>query len=404
MSLLTNGFVGIGTIAPPTYLTVINAIMVSNNTANGDQFIAYVNDLQYWHSGVYGSVLDDWRLHDQTHSRYAFNVSASDGSVYVPFGLHSTNSIATTVLGVNAGVNGDMTNGVATGFQAGQLTKQCYLSVFDGYSAGQQASNCYASVFNGYWAGYQATNSFNSLFSGYQAGKFATNCDNSIFAGYLCGVSANGARNSIFLGPWTGTNTARASTLLIDGAYQGTNALIYGEFDNKRIRINGVLEVTNGLFVNAFSNGVAPPTVVKQPIGLFGTLNAAITNSFVANGVYTTLTNYAGGENLTNGFTAKPGWAGGFLTNQTAGFYRIDFHATMIPGNSDVVELELFFDETGHEETAVFGSYDNPARVRTMTSNGIHWLPANTGVSLRVKNSSATAVEVWRAGLSIGTP
>ena len=326
---------------------------------------------------------------------------------------------ANVFIGSSAGYQATSARGIWIGTDAGYTENSSSNGVFIGYQAGYGAVRSIQGAVMGYQAGYGSRDTLWMVAIGSSTGLRATNCNymtaigpgaayeaknctNGVFIGQDAGLRALGATNSIFIGPSAGTNNVRPNTLLIDGAYQGTNALIYGEFDNKRVRINGVFEVTNGLFVNAFSNGVAPPTVVKQPIGLFAALTCNITNSFTANAVYTPLTNYNGV--ITNGFTARAGWAGGFLTNQTAGFYRVDFYATMLPGNSEILELELFFDETGHEETAVYGHFDTVARVRTLTSSGIHWLPASTGVSVRVKNSAASAIAVWRAGLSIGTP
>jgi hypothetical protein len=419
MRLTSAGFLGVGVANPLVPIHVWGSGIFSNNVVDSDVLISYVNDAQRWVEGVYGSALDDFRIYDLGNTRVAIGAAAANGVVYIPNGLHSTNSIGCTVLGYQAAAPGQVTNGVAIGYQAGNGTLVCKEAVFVGYQAGLLAKNCTDGVFVGDFAGYWATNcvntvingaaagllamsSSNSVFVGFAAGQNATNCAFSTFLGMNAGWPSSGADHSVFIGYNAGTNTVRPNTLLIDTAGQGTNALIYGEFDNKLIRINGVIEVTNGLFVNAFSNGVAPPTVVKQPIGLFATLTCDITNSFTANAVYTPLTNYTGV--ITNGFTARAGWAGGFLTNQTAGFYRVDFSASMLPGNNEILELELFFNETGHEETAVYGHFDTVARVRTLTSSGIHWLPANTGVSLRVKNTAASAIAVWRAGLSIGTP
>lgn len=166
---------------------------------------------------------------------------------------------------------------------------------------------------------------------------------------------------------------------------------------------NGVA-TANGLFVIDPTNGIAPPPTVVQPIGLFGSMMLSGTTNTVtigSAGTYYTLTNY--GTVRTNGFGANK--ATGFLTNTVAGYYRITVYASMIGGASDTMEGEVFLNETGREEIALFGSYDAPARVRTMSSTGILYIPANTGISFRLNNRSDTDnISVWRAAITVGTP
>lgn len=131
---------------------------------------------------------------------------------------------------------------------------------------------------------------------------------------------------------------------------------------------------------------------------LNGTTNTVTVGSA---GTYYTLTNY--GTVRTNGFGANP--ATGFLTNTVAGYYRITVYASMISGASDTLEGETFLNETGKEEISLFGSYDAPARVRTMSSTGILYIPANTGISFRLNNRTDNDnITVWRAAITVGTP
>lgn len=166
----------------------------------------------------------------------------------------------------------------------------------------------------------------------------------------------------------------------------------------------GDLSLSNRLFVAAVTNGVAPPSRVLQPIGLFGSMMFSLATNTVtigSAGTYYALTNYSVAR--TNGFGAN--LATGFLTNTVAGYYRVTVYASMIGGASDTLEGETFLNETGKEEISLFGSYDNPARVRTMSSTGILYIPANTGISFRLNNRSDTDnITVWRAAITVGTP
>lgn len=155
---------------------------------------------------------------------------------------------------------------------------------------------------------------------------------------------------------------------------------------------------------SAPTNGIAPPPYVPQPIGLFGCIHIENTTNVItigSAGVYYRLTNFT--TVATNGFAAAR--TNGFMTNLVAGFYRVTMYASVISGASDTLEGEFFTGETGQEEVSFFGSFDAPARVRTMSSTGIVYLPANTPLSMRLNNRTDNDnITVWRAALTVGTP
>lgn len=209
-----------------------------------------------------------------------------------------------------------------------------------------------------------------------------------------------------------GTNTTDVS-LTLESANLGNNPFIDATTNTKSVfslskdgavKAAGSVTATNGLFVIAPTNANTSPLDAPQPVGLFGSMMLIGTTNTVtigSSGTYYTLTNY--NTVRTNGFISNK--ATGFLTNTVAGYYRITVYASMIGGNSDTMEGEVFLNETGREEIAVFGSYDNPARVRTMSSTGILYIPANTGISFRLNNRSDTDnISVWRGAITVGTP
>lgn len=165
-----------------------------------------------------------------------------------------------------------------------------------------------------------------------------------------------------------------------------------------------VIITTNGqIFITAPTNAVAPPAQVLQPIGYFASMMLTNTNTVTigAGSTYYVLTNFT--TLRTNGFVTIG--TNGFITNVTAGFYRITCNVSMVGGGSDTLEGALFLDETRKPEITVFGTYDNPARIRTMSASGILYMPAATGLSFRLNNNSgANNITVWRAGVTIGTP
>lgn len=147
-----------------------------------------------------------------------------------------------------------------------------------------------------------------------------------------------------------------------------------------------------------------PPPIVNQPIGCFGSMMMqGVTNlvTVAAPNTYLVVSNYQ--TIRTNQFIAAP--VTGYLTNQVAGFYRIMYYLALVGGNSDTIETEIQVNGVGREEIASFGTYDTPARIRTITVNGVLYLAANSFVCVTVNNrSAANNITIWRGGFTMGTP
>ena len=158
--------------------------------------------------------------------------------------------------------------------------------------------------------------------------------------------------------------------------------------------------------ISAFSstNGVAPPPSVMQPIVLFGSMMMSTSTNTVtvgSSGTYYVLTNY---QTLrTNGFGAN-GFTG-YLTNTVAGFYRLSYYITAVPGNGNTLESEVQINGIGKEEISCFHTYDTPARTDALAASGVLYIPAGASIALTLNNRSAASnITVWRAGLTVGTP
>lgn len=199
-------------------------------------------------------------------------------------------------------------------------------------------------------------------------------------------LTSNGAagRGNVGIGTTTPTN----GTLEVKGTIYASGALTASN-----------LVATVRIYTAVQTNDVAGATT-NTPIGLFGCMTMDITNSYVANGVYSTVTNFS--HVRTNGFISNP--ATGYLTNTVAGYYKISYYIAAVPGNGDMLEGEININGVGREEISMFGSYDNPARIRTISSSGIMFLPANSYTCFQLKNTSASAISVWRGGITISTP
>lgn len=84
---------------------------------------------------------------------------------------------------------------------------------------------------------------------GRASGFNASGASQSIFQGYLSGHDATNSSYSIFQGANSGYSVIRPSTWIVDSRSTnvGTNGLIYGEFDNFRMSVNGTLSVRTNL-------------------------------------------------------------------------------------------------------------------------------------------------------------
>jgi hypothetical protein len=243
----SNGNVGIGTNNPQSKLHVTD---LSANSVPG---IRISDDVQSFAMRVNGANLDEFQIYDVNDSRLALGVSEVDGAVFVPNGLHSTNAIGTTVLGVNAAVDSQMTNGVATGYNAGYQSSNSYGSVFDGYYAGYQSSNSYSSVFDGYYAGRQSLNSYNSVFDGYTAGYQSSNSYSSVFDGYYAGRQSSNSYNSVFDGYYAGYQSSNSYGSVFDGytaGYQSLNSYnsVFDGYNAGYLSLNSYNSVFDGYY------------------------------------------------------------------------------------------------------------------------------------------------------------
>jgi len=165
--------------------------------------------------------------------------------------------------------------------------------------------------------GSNTTGSYNT-FLGVSTGGSTTTGNNNTFLGSLAGNSNTTGNGNVFLGYGAGQIETGSNKLYIDNS--STSApLIYGEFDNNFLTINGNLEVVapnNGLIylsnvttdntnkvsrmlVNHYSNA-------QLPVYLFGAASTS-TNNFVAFGGGNTIGNAATQIDLfTAGNTTTP--------------------------------------------------------------------------------------------------
>ncbi|MEO9803145.1 MAG: hypothetical protein ABJF04_07855 [Reichenbachiella sp.] len=90
----------------------------------------------------------------------------------------------------------------------------------------------------------QATSGNINIAIGFQAGSNKTGGNNNVIIGPFAGQENANGENNIFLGAFAGQNETGSDKLYIENSNSET-PLIYGEFDNGLLRINGTLNVNN---------------------------------------------------------------------------------------------------------------------------------------------------------------
>jgi len=169
-------------------------------------------------------------------------------------------------------------------------------NTFLGARAGNTNTNESDNTFVGYWSGISAmgnSNSFlgsesgasnfgsNNAFLGFEAGRNSSNSSESVYIGMQSGFQTTGSSNTflgyqtgfnningtgnIFLGFGAGQNETGSNKLFIENS-DSSFPLIYGEFDNDLLRVNGTLNI-NSLYSLPTIAGAAGQVLTNDGTG-----------------------------------------------------------------------------------------------------------------------------------------
>jgi len=186
--------------------------------------------------------------------------------------------------------NSSGTRNIVLGTQSGYGIRAGGYNIFMGYQSGYSTAGISGSenIGIGHSTGYSLTSGANNIMVGQDAGKLTTSgADNiifgrqagtanqtgsgNIFLGYQTGYSSTGGTN-IMIGESAGRNNTGTSNIFIgyQAAYNesgsnklyiensnSTSPLIYGEFDNDYVKINGNLEITEEIKVGGVATTAA---------------------------------------------------------------------------------------------------------------------------------------------------
>ncbi len=130
---------------------------------------------------------------------------------------------------------------VMIGYQAGAESESVIQTVAIGKESGKNLANAGYNTLIGTRAGINSTNAFFNTFIGTGSGQENTTGDDNVYLGYNTGYNSNGSKN-VFIGAQAGLNEAGSNKLYIESS-PSSSPLIYGEFDNDLLRINGELDL-----------------------------------------------------------------------------------------------------------------------------------------------------------------
>ncbi len=185
----------------------------------------------------------------ETYKLDGTTVLSNQGSLNIFVGQDAGNSntsgIYNTFSGYQAGYyNTSASFNTFSGYKAGYYNTGHY-NTFSGYRAGYSNTTGIGNTISGYQAGLDNTTGYHNTFSGYRAGYSNTTGNHNTFLGNLTGYSNTTGSGNVFIGRKAGYSETDSNTLYIENS-DSTSPLIYGEFDNDLVAINGQLKITGG--------------------------------------------------------------------------------------------------------------------------------------------------------------
>jgi hypothetical protein len=180
-------------------------------------------------------------------------------------------------IGYKAGESDDANNrkSVYIGYEAGQQTNG-FGNVAVGANAMTTNNTGTENVAIGASAGYQSDGT-NNVFVGRDAGRVALNGNNNTYVGHDAGRLATGSGN-VLIGKSSGEIMQGSNKLAIANSAT-TNPLIYGEFDNNLLRVNGRLNI-NGVYELPETVGSSGQVLSYDGSGALQWVNPSATTSF----------------------------------------------------------------------------------------------------------------------------
>jgi hypothetical protein len=331
-----------------------------SNTGNGNTFVGY------------------WAGASTTSSYNTFVGSSS--------GRNNTSGIANTFIGHRAGnANSTGDNNTFMGYRAGYDTTGGSDNTFVGFYAGNTNDTGNFNTFIGRDAGSANTTGSSNIYMGYYAGSKNINGYANVFIGREAGRNNLYGHSNLFLGYQAGYNESGSDKLYIDNS-DVSSPLIYGEFGNDIVAINGKLGVgtqapsydmevettgKNAIFGLDRTDGAKTVLASRSNMGALGTL----TNHpllLAVNSVWKLKLNADNSLSMSNGATCS---AVGVWTDASSRAYKENIHALTIDeakeALSDLNPVKYNYKKDKEEEYLGFIAEDVPDLVASKDRKGM---------------------------------
>jgi Chaperone of endosialidase len=192
-------------------------------------------------TGFYNTFLGSVAGYSNTTGNYNIFIGNDAGN-------YNTTGYENTFMGTWAGYsNTTGHDNTFLGYGAGQHNNASY-NTFIGEYAGFFDTTGQSNTFLGQGAGYSNTNGSGNVYIGNGAGASNIGGGANIFVGQGAGYNNLGLGN-VFIGNLAGYNETGSNKLYIDNS-DTTTPLIYGEFDNNKVVINGTLTATTSMTIS----------------------------------------------------------------------------------------------------------------------------------------------------------
>jgi hypothetical protein len=255
----------------------------------------------------------------------------------------------------------------------------------------------------------------NNTALGYQSGYSNSTGSNNLYLGYNAGYQNTGSGN-VMIGNETGYAETGNNKLYINNAQaDAVNALVYGEFDNKKFRVNGEIQVGNQATtgyqlpvargttnqVLTTTNGATGATAWVAPSANLSVMRAQLyfpaPNSTVGDQALTgtdwqKILFYQSGFDTNNEFSGVPG--NSRFTANTAGYYEVNaaYHIRALPTASPTVDFAIGIRVNGTVYYAENGYPNDANAIIARTVNSTVYLNANDYVEIYAKSFNTAAI------------
>jgi len=185
-----------------------------------------------------------------------------------------------TIFGAEAGLQVSGQYNSIFGKYAGQFTSSGRYNAYFGAFAGNLNTTGDGNTLAGYSSGSSITTGSHNSCIGVSSGLNLETGSGNVLIGFSAGQSNSAGSNNVMLGTGTGLNSTGSNSVFIgrNAGYDETsdnrlhidngsapNPLIYGEFDNNLVRINGDLEVTGDIIANVIPVGTIMMWYTETP-------------------------------------------------------------------------------------------------------------------------------------------